>query len=71
MQPDYPVHQWTHSILDEPSVLNERKANSQALELAFEVSMMNGLTFAMTLAEHLIANDEVTPCKRCFLSPLC
>ena len=63
MQPDYLVHQWTHSILDEPSFLNEWKAYSQALELAFEVSMMNGLTFAMPLAEHLIANDEVTPCK--------
>jgi len=32
------VHQWTHSILEEPNFINEWKASIQALDLAFDIT---------------------------------
>ena len=61
-QPDHLVHQWTHSILEEPTFLNEWKPGSQALELAFQVSMMNVLTFAGKPAVHTCDTKQVKPC---------
>ena len=61
-QPDHLVHQWNHSILDEVTFLNEWKANSQALELAFQVSMTNGLTFARTPSVHCHGTERKEPC---------
>ena len=57
------MHQWTHSILEEPTFLNEWKASSQALELAFQVSMMNGLTFARQPAVHSCDTKQARPCN--------
>ena len=47
-QAAYPENQWTHSILDEHTFLNEWRANINGIDLAFEVSQMLGSSFAKT-----------------------
>lgn len=49
-QPAYPVSQWVHSILEEPTFLTEWKASISALDLSYEVSQHCGTVGTLPVA---------------------